>query len=188
MPNSYRGQFLLAARKLRDSNFFKSVVLMVEHGRDGAMGLIVNHPSSVSVRQALSEHFELPDSEDLVHVGGPVEPSALFVIHNSQELDTTEKPVVPGVYVGSSAAAFENVVRAATAGDDVLKYRVICGCAGWAPGQLEGEILRGDWHLVPATCETVFCESPYGLWDELMRQVAVSHRVVPEGPKNAEWN
>ncbi|MCC7423179.1 MAG: YqgE/AlgH family protein [Planctomycetaceae bacterium] len=188
MSNSLRGQFLLSARKLRDSNFFKTVVLMVEHGDDGAMGLVVNRPSSVTVQRALSGHFEMPETNELVYIGGPVESAALFVVHNSSDLDTTEKPVVPGVYVGGSAAAFESVVRAATTGEGDLRYRIICGCAGWAPNQLEGEIARGDWHLHPADSEAVFTDDPYALWDNLIRQVAEAHRVVREGPKNAEWN
>jgi putative transcriptional regulator len=188
MADSLRGHFLLSARKLRDPNFFKTVVLMVEHGSDGAMGLVVNRPSNVTVQRALAGHFELPETNELVYIGGPVEPSALFILHDSQDLDTSEKPIVPEVYVGSSAAAFEQVVRAAAFDESAVKYRILCGCAGWAPGQLEGEVARGDWYTCPATSEETFCENPYDLWDSLVRKVAESHRVVSDEAQNPEWN
>ena len=86
MPKSLRGQYLISGKWLRDPNFYKTVVLMVEHNAQGAMGLVVNRPSSVTVAHALSEHFNLPETDDLVYVGGPVEPSALFVLHNCEEL------------------------------------------------------------------------------------------------------
>ena len=92
---------MIAAKRLRDPNFYKTVVLMVEHGADGAMGLVINRPSSVTFAHALSEHFKLPETDDLVYVGGPVEPSALFILHNSAELDRKESPLIPGVFVGS---------------------------------------------------------------------------------------
>ncbi|MCH7689208.1 MAG: YqgE/AlgH family protein, partial [Planctomycetes bacterium] len=62
MCDSLRGQYLIAGKQLRDPNFFKTVVLIVEHGEDGAMGLVVNRPSSVTVGHALSEHFKLPET------------------------------------------------------------------------------------------------------------------------------
>ena len=70
-----KGQFLIAGKQMRDPNFYRSVVLMVEHGESGAMGLVVNRPSNVSGARALSEHFDLPESDQLVYVGGPVEPA-----------------------------------------------------------------------------------------------------------------
>src|SRR4029079_3436482 len=118
---------------------------------EGAMGLVVNRPSSVTVAHALSEHFKLPETDDLVYVGGPVEPSALFVLHNSEELSADETAVVPGVYVGSSAHVFQTVVRQAAEGDPDLRFRIFSGCAGWGPGQLDGEVARGDWYHQPAS-------------------------------------
>ncbi len=188
MSESLKGQFLVAGKHLRDPNFFKTAVLLVEHGAGGAMGLVVNRPSSVTVAHALSEHFKLPETNDLVYVGGPVEPQALFILHNAPELDDTERPVIPGLYVGSSAEAFERIVRAACEGHADLRFRIFCGCAGWAPGQLEGELARGDWYLRPAQCEMVFHEDPYCVWDTLVDQVHVANRLLPPTPANPEWN
>src|SRR5689334_1404863 len=100
MANSYRGQFLIAAPQLRDPNFYKTVVLIAEHGEQGAMGLVINRPSSVLVSNALSKHFDVCDNGDLVFVGGPVEPLALFMIHSAEDLAANEQPIVPGMYIG----------------------------------------------------------------------------------------
>lgn len=188
MSNSLRGQFLIASKNLKDTNFYKTVVLIVEHGDDGAMGIVVNRPSSVKVAHALSEHFDLPDDDNVVYLGGPVEPGALFILHNASELDEHEKPVVPGLYVASSADVFEDVIKAASQGQVGLNYHVFCGCAGWAPGQLEGELARGDWYLHPADACSLFQTDPYELWDCQVSKVNQANRILPQSPTNPEWN
>ena len=176
MSDSLRGQFLIAGKNLRDPNFYQSVVLIVEHGDGGAMGVAVNRPSGVTVAQALKNHFELPDSGEMVYVGGPVERNALFILHNATDLDSSETPVLDGVFVGSSPETFENIIKRAAGGDDELKFRVYFGCAGWAPDQLEGEMARNDWLVHPATIERVFDPNPYEVWQAM---VAEYHRANP---------
>lgn len=188
MPKSLTGNFLIAAKHLRDPNFYRTVVLMVEHNDTGAMGLIVNRPSQVTVSRALQGHFELPDTGAVVFTGGPVEKAALFILHNSQEFDGNESPVVPGLYVGNSARVFEDIVLSASAGYEQLKFRIFAGCAGWAPDQLEGELSRGDWLAVPATTEMIFHEDPYAIWDILCQQVAQQTGFLPSIPTDPELN
>ena len=188
MWDSLRGQYLIAGKRLRDSNFYKTVVLLVEHGTEGVMGLVVNRPSSVTVAHALSEHFKLPETDDLVYVGGPVEPSALFILHNASEHSNDEVPVVPDLYVGSSPEIFETLVRSAAAGDPNLQFRIFSGCAGWEPGQLEGELSRGDWYLHPAEADMLFREDPYQVWNHLLIKVYEANRFLPHSSKHPEWN
>jgi putative transcriptional regulator len=188
MSESLRGQFLVAGCRLRDPNFFKAVVLIVEHGPDGAMGLVVNRPSSVTVAHALTGHLELPQNSDLVYIGGPVEPAALFVIHDSATIDPTEDPVVPGVFMGSSAEVFENIVCPDSSDPSSLNYRVYCGCAGWGPGQLESELARGDWLICSASANVIFHEDPYSVWDDLLSRSFRAKRLLPVQCDHPEWN
>ena len=188
MSDSLRGMYLVASKRLRDSNFYKTVVLIIEDGSEGSMGLVVNRPSSVTVAHALSEHFHLPETDDQVYVGGPVEPSALFILHSAADLETEDALVLPGVYVGSSADAFERIVRAASDGDPELRFRIFSGCAGWAPGQLAGELERGDWIYLPATVESLFDSDPYELWNTTRNRYNDLHSILPSGPANPEWN
>lgn len=187
MPATLRGHFLIAGPRLKDPNFFKSVVLVVEHNDEGAMGLVINRPSSVTVQNALSGHFDLPPSRGCVYQGGPVEQTALFIIHNSQLLDPDEAPVIPDLLIGSCAEVFESVVRDSMDDPDI-RYRIYSGCSGWGAGQLEGELARGDWFVVPADLEQVFADDPYAVWEELMESVHKSHRILPNHPSNPEWN
>ncbi len=188
MSDSLRGQYLIAGKRLRDTNFYKTVVLMVDHGSDGAMGLVVNRPSSVTVAHALSKHFKLPETDDLVYIGGPVDPSALFILHNAGHMDKQETPVVPNVYVGSSEEVFASVVRSAAAGDPDMRFRIFSGCAGWAAGQLEGELSRGDWYVFPATSDALFLDDPYEVWDHLLQKVYESNRILPHDASDPEMN
>ena len=183
-----KGQFLVAGKQMRDPNFYRSVVLMVEHGESGSMGLVVNRPSNVSVTRALSEHFDLPDSDQLVYVGGPVEPAALFMLHSAGGFETEESDVVPGIYVGSSPDVFERVIEQVVGGSDDLEFRVFAGCAGWGPGQLEGELEHGDWHILPAVAPEILPGDPYTLWDELVERIHETNRTIPPTPGNPEWN
>ena len=176
MPELLRGQFLIAARHLKDPNFFQAVVLIVEHSSSGAMGVVVNRPSGVTVAQSLKNHFDLPESGEMVYVGGPVERNALFILHDAADLDTSENPVVEGLFVGGSPEMFESIIRRAADGDEALHFRVYFGCAGWGADQLEGELARNDWLVLPALAEYVFQGDPYELWEQM---VALHRRANP---------
>lgn len=188
MPDSLRGQFLIAGRSLRDPNFFQSIVLIVEHGEGGAMGVVVNRPSGVTVAQALKNHFELPESGEMVYVGGPVERNALFILHNADDLDGSETPVLDGVFVGSSPDTFESIVKRSAEGNEELKFRVYFGCAGWAPEQLEGELARSDWLVFPAAVDYVFHPDPYDVWNLVVAEYNRANPLLPGITGNPELN
>ena len=206
---SWRGRVLVASRRLRDRNFFRTLVLLIEHGGDGAMGLVVNRPTDATVRDTLAGHFEVPEGDPAgdaaVYAGGPVEPNALFVLHNSEAHAEGERPLVPPpaprLFAGHSREAFAGLVEEAGALDDgepagnadaaVPRYRVFAGCAGWGPGQLEGELARGDWRLAPGAAvlpgaadpaDPVFGPDPYPAWH------AATARLTPGPPGGHRWN
>ncbi|MBX3443363.1 MAG: YqgE/AlgH family protein [Planctomyces sp.] len=187
MSESLKGQLLIAGYRLRDANFFKTAVLLVEHSDTSAMGLVINRPSSITVANALAGHFEFPEGNELVYVGGPVEPAALFILHDSIKHGSEEEHVAPGLYVASCAESFEGVIEAAV-NDDPLRCRVYSGCAGWGPGQLEEELGRGDWMLLDDPEDFVFHDDPYCVWEELVNAVYARHRLLPHPSVSPEWN
>lgn len=188
MDESIQGKVLVAASELRDPNFFRSVVLIVEHGEDGTMGLVINRPSSILLENALAGHFDCDLPDDFVLFGGPVEPSSLFILHSPME-DSLETPaILPGICVGNSPEAFESVIRNLAAGDSELSYRIFIGCAGWAPGQLEEEISRGDWLVHDAAADLVFNADVYQIWDIAMKRIHEAQRILPYMPDHPEWN
>ena len=191
MSESLRGHFLIASKKLRDRNFFKAVVLMLEHNDDGAMGVVINHPMDVSVSTALSKHFEMSRAGKCLLAGGPVEENALLILHNSTDYDQEHDPVVPGVFVGTSPDVFEKVVESSLQNDDSgndFQFRIYAGYSGWGAGQLEQEMNHGDWFTLPASAEMVFGREPYDVWEEAMKQLHERKRFFPHQPPNPEWN
>ena len=186
MEKVLRGQFLIAGRHMRDPNFFRSVVLIVEHNESGSMGFVLNHPTNIEIHKALADHFTVPLTDDPIYFGGPVEPSALFLLHDDAGQSHEEPPVLPGLYLGANADTFESIVT--NAAETGVNFRVFSGCAGWGPDQLEGELQRGDWHLAPADRESVFLGDPYEQWDQLISQVAKTHPLFPEAGANHQWN
>lgn len=186
MAQPLRGRYLIAGRNLKDPNFFRTVVLLVEHNDSGSMGLVLNRPTAVEVRQALSGHFELPEADDPVYFGGPVEPQALFLLHDAAEQAGGELPVLPGLFVGANADVFEKIVTTATATG--TRYKVFSGCAGWGPGQLEGELGRGDWFVADAKTEAIFRNDPYSHWDQLIDEVAARNPLVSRSPGDYRMN
>lgn len=192
MSESLRGHFLIAAKHLRDSNFFKAVVLMLEHNEDGAMGVVINHPMDVSVSSALSKHFEMSRAGQCLLAGGPVEENALLILHNSRDYDQEHDPVVPGVFVGTSPDVFERVVESSLEDNEEngsdFEFRIYAGYSGWGAGQLEYEISRGDWFSIPASADLVFGREPYDIWEDALKNFHEKKRLLPNQPQNPEWN
>ncbi len=189
MTESLRGRFLIAAKRVRDDNFYKTVVLLLEHGEQGAMGLVINRPSSIKVAHALAGHFDLPETDDVVFCGGPVEPSALVILHDDSAFQDDSPSVLPGLFVGGSPDAFEQVIGEAAASDSLKhSFRVFSGYAGWGAGQLEGEIARGDWLSHPACRDMVFHEDPYAIYETILQKFYSANHILPHRVKDATAN
>ena len=189
MFESLRGRFLIAASRLRDDNFYKTVILLLEHGEHGAMGLVINRPSSIRVSHALAGHFDLPETDDVVFGGGPVEPSALVILHDDTAFEDSGPSVLPGLFVGGSPEAFEQVIReAAESGSMKHSFRVFSGYSGWGTGQLENEIDRGDWLTHPACRELVFHDDPYSIYEVLLQKFYESNHLLPHRVKDPTAN
>lgn len=189
MTEFLQGHFLIAAKRLRDDNFYKTVVLLLEHGDHGAMGLVINRPSSIKVSHALAGHFDLPDTEDVIYGGGPVEPSALVILHDDASFSDNGPTVLPGLFIGGSPDAFERVIGEAAASDSMKhSFRVFSGYAGWGPEQLEGEIARGDWLIHPACRELVFYDDPYAIYDVLLQRFYEKNPILDLRIRDANAN
>lgn len=188
MGKSLRGHFLIASKSLLDPNFFQSVVLLIEHNDEGAMGLVINRPSEITISRALSGHFDYPDDDQLIFSGGPVEQNSLFILHDDPGMDQMENPLSNGVHVGTSEDAFEEVVRRATDGDDSFKFRIVSGYAGWSQGQLEGELGRNDWKIIPAVPNLVFHSEPYEVWKLAIQEHHRLNPLIPGAPGDPRWN
>ena len=188
MAASFQGSFLVAANHLRDPNFYRSVVLILEHKAEGAMGLIVNRPSPMTIAGALSQHWPVACGEAPVFVGGPVEPTSLYILHNCVKLGQSDQEIAPGIFLTGSEESFDQVVRSEPQSEPAVKFRLLSGYAGWGGGQLESELGRGDWHTVPADGQLILEEDPYGLWEICTHRIQRANRMLPHDVRNPDWN
>ena len=170
-----RGKFLVAARKLQDPNFAHSVVLLVDYGRYGAMGLIINYPTGMTLSELMPATAGLERHADSVYLGGPVARNRLIVLGAGPAPDDV-RYIIPDVYLTSDPAYLK---RLAEDGESV--FRVFAGHAGWAPGQLEWEIARGDWHILPADRESILEKDAVGLWEDLIQRT--ESQLIRAAPK-----
>jgi len=166
-----KGKFLVASRRLQDPNFRETVVLLIDYGLDGAMGLVINRPSAVKLATVFPDIKELKQRKDTIYVGGPVDVNKMLLLIRSPKLPEGANEVTPGVYLSSSWKVLEDLMKKKPTKDE--RFRLFAGYAGWAPSQLDFERTRGDWHVLKADAETVFLKNPSELWPELIRRVTV---------------
>lgn len=177
-----RGQLLVASPTLMDPNFLRTVVLITEHNDDGAMGIVLNRPSTATVEEAAPELEPLVVPEEDVFIGGPVQPTAIVVVaefENAGDAGVQIFETIGFVAAGSDPSDVEaNASRA----------RVFAGFAGWSPGQLEGEIERDDWFLEPARAGDVFTPEPGELWSQVLDRKGGEYALVARMPLDPSLN
>jgi putative transcriptional regulator len=178
---SLRGQLLIAGPGLLDPNFWRTVVLVGEHSEDGALGVVLNRSSETPVEEAVPELAVLADEMGAVHVGGPVQPSAVVVLADFAE------PEEAGALVVDSIGFLASEVEPASLGE-LRRARVYVGYAGWGPGQLDGELEDGSWIVEPAIAEDVFTDDPEGLWSAVLRRKGGPFGVLASMPPDPTRN
>lgn len=163
--NSLKGSLLVASPELADPNFRQSVVLVVQHGDEGALGLVLNRPTQMTVQQVVAQATggKCPCTER-IYIGGPCE-GPLMALHNRSEAGEIE--VLPGVYFSGAPENLRPIVELAR-----QPLRMFGGYAGWSAGQLEAELDEQAWRVAPATARHVF-GSEEGLWERLTSSLEV---------------
>jgi putative transcriptional regulator len=178
--DSARGQLLIAGPTLLDPNFFRTVVLVIEHNEEGALGLVLNRPSETTVADAVPQLDELVDPAEELFIGGPVQPSSVIVL--AQFEDPGDAALISFDDVGVLRAGLEDPISG------VRNGRAFVGHAGWGAGQLDGELERGDWILEPAKLQDAFTANPQGLWSEVLTRKGGSYALVARMPPDPSMN
>lgn len=162
------GQLLVAAEEMSDPRFVQTVILVIRHDATGAMGLVVNRPMGEVPSAKLIEGIGLDATgatgDIRVHYGGPVERRQVLTLH------TTDYAIEGTVRVTGNLAITGNpeIVRAIGRGKGPTRHVVVLGYAGWAPGQLEGEMKAGGWIAVPADAAIVLDDKYDTKWERAM--------------------
>ena len=178
---SLRGQLLIAGPSLVDPNFWRTVVLVGEHSNEGALGVVLNRPSETSVDEAVPELADLAGEMGTVHVGGPVQSSAVVVLADFAN------PEEAGSLVLDSIGFLSTEVDPDSLGE-LRRARVYVGYAGWGPGQLDGELEEGSWIVEPALAEDVFTSDPDALWSTVLRRKGGPFSVLASMPPDPSLN
>jgi putative transcriptional regulator len=180
--SSLKGHLLIAAPSLLDPNFHRSVVLMLEHAEEGAIGVVLNRPSDTEAREAVPDLRPVLLDDDPVFIGGPVEPGTVIAL--ADHTDPTGEEELIGGTIGS--LEFDDDPDRLS--DTVSRARVFAGYAGWGPGQLEDEIEEEAWFTEPALPADVFSEDPERLWATVLERMGSQYRLLARMPDDPRWN
>ncbi|HTT87600.1 MAG TPA: YqgE/AlgH family protein [Acidimicrobiales bacterium] len=182
-----RGRLLVASTKLGDPNFERTVILVLDHGEEGALGVVLNRPTLVPVDEILDTWAAQASMArpDVIFRGGPVSPDAVIGLARAPATATDAgqwRSVVDAVGIVDLAVppdAQPMVPEGA---------RLFSGYAGWAADQLEGELAEGAWFVVDALGDDVFCSEPEQLWHDVVRRQRGALKMLATYPPNPSMN
>jgi putative transcriptional regulator len=198
---SLRGRLLVAEPSLDDPNFRRTVVYLIEHSEGGALGLVLNRPGEVPVREAVPGWAPYVDGIDTVFVGGPVSPEGAICLARCPSAgpadslfdtgdDDGEDPDPTAIFkpISTTIGALDLHGDPTDAPPGVSALRIFAGYAGWSGGQLEAELDAGGWYVVDALDDDVFTQRPGALWREVLRRQRGAVRAIAFAPEDPRWN
>jgi putative transcriptional regulator len=182
MSESLAGQLLLASPSLLDPNFARTVVLIGVHSEEGAMGVVLNRPSTVTIGEAAPLLEEAVGELEPVFVGGPVQPSSIVFL--AEFLDPTPAGLLVLGRIGFPApeASIEELMQS------TARRRVFAGYAGWGQGQLDAEVAGGDWIAHTALPQDIFSDVPEDLWSSVLTRKGGSYALIARMPLDPSVN
>ena len=163
-----RGVLLVASPSLEDPNFRQAVVLVVEHGPGGTVGLILNRSTDVLLSKALPDITVLKGTSHRLFAGGPVEPTRFLLLFRLKEPPADARSVFDGVYLGRTPSVLERII---TQAKPTETFRAFAGFAAWAPRQLEAEMLLGAWGILPPDSFSIFDKDPATFWQDCLNRL-----------------
>ncbi len=178
--NSLKHHFLIAMPALADSFFYQAVVYLCEHDEQGAMGLIVNKPTEVSV-QALLTHLQIENPSPCVetmpvYFGGPVQRGQGMVLHDSRQPWKTAMALSDTLFLTTSTDILDKLGT-----DEGPEHAIVTlGYAGWSAGQLEQEIAENSWLTVKADERILFDTPANERWQKAAQLLGVDIRLMSD--------
>lgn len=170
-PENYTGKLLVASPSMEDPHFQKTVIFVVEHNAEGALGIVVNKvlgsgPAS-EILEGLGVDANGAQGRLRLFLGGPVSPQVAFVVHTPDYSDPRSRAITDRISVTSDA----DILEAISHGEGPSKELIAIGYSGWGPGQLESEMARNSWYIAPADEGIVFSDDTDSAWK---RALAIS--------------
>lgn len=178
---SLGGKLLISGSGLWDPNFRRTVVLIGHHDEEGAVGVVLNRVTEVSVLEAVPPLADLVEPDATLFIGGPVQPQAAVVVADLAEPARMEVVAFDSIGFLPENADPEQLGQ-------IRRARVFSGYAGWGPGQLESEMEGGSWIVEPALAEDVFTSEPNRLWETVLRRKGHEFDVLRLMPMDPSLN
>jgi putative transcriptional regulator len=176
MTESLRGHLLIASPLLSDY-FRRTVILMIEHSAEGALGVVLNRPSELVVGEAVPSLGDLAGDDEPVYIGGPVQPESVLALGEFGEPDAASKLVIGPVGV---------VDPEAPSAGSLQRTRIYAGYAGWGPGQLEAELEEDAWIIEPARPQDPWDDDD--LWSDALRRKGGEYGLLASMPADPSMN
>jgi putative transcriptional regulator len=180
--DSLKGKLVIAAPALIDPNFARTVVLIVDHDEHGAMGIVLNRVADADLAEAVPDLADVPEIDELLFVGGPVQDSNVLLLGDFSDLDKAA-PLVAGS-IGMVGADTELTDLA----DTVSRARAFAGYAGWSAGQLEAEVQEEAWITADPVPDDLLTDAPDDLWSATLYRKGGWHRVIAQMPADPSLN
>ena len=159
------GKLLVADQTMLDPRFIQTIVLLFRYSKDGAAGLILNHPMNVNVSKIFPEIPGLNSKKEFLHFGGPVAADTVFLLVQGKDPGDKAERVFQNVFISADKSVMQEELGH-TKGQE--KLHVYVGYAGWGAGQLDMEIAGGHWHVLPADTKAIFYSDPEKIWQEYL--------------------
>lgn len=156
-----KGKLLVATEVIGGDIFVRTVILLLHYDKTGAAGLVVNRPTEVRPEELLPDD-EFSDYDGAIYWGGPVQMNSIRALLRTDKPSGLAEKIIGSVYLVPFDDALKDAIR------DASRVRLFIGYAGWAPGQLDHELARGSWHVMPASDDVVFAKDPGTIWKRLV--------------------
>lgn len=176
------GRLLVALPVLEDPNFARSVVFILEHDADGALGLVLNRPTATPIDDVLAGWSLLAARPANLYGGGPVEPSAVV------GLGVARSDAAVGIGITDQIRTVDPTGDPALLAGEIETARVFAGYAGWGPGQLEDELAQDAWLVVDADPQDIVTDDPDDLWHTVLARQSGSARLMASFPDDPRLN
>ena len=185
VENSLKGHFLIAMPEMADFNFSHTVTCISEHTHSGAMGIVVNRVLPSVSGKTIFEELKLSDTPGSktipIHIGGPVHPNEIFILHGAPFEWESCLRITETLAMSNTM----DIITAIALGQGPEAFIISLGCAGWGPGQLEGEIIQNAWLTCPVADEIIFTEPIESRWEKTVGMMGINPALLSSTPGHA---
>lgn len=179
-----KGTLLIASPEIDAGIYFRSVVLLCEHGPAGSFGLIINKTIDVEIPAEVLDLEVIANPHIQIRAGGSLQPSQMMLLHSSKQIPDQTLEICPGVFLGGDV----QFLQEATSNASGPHVHLCFGYAGWETDQLEREILSGLWFTYPGSINKIFETAPEKCWQSVLREMGGKYATLSMIPDDLSLN